>query len=64
MPPGATLGSEAGLPCHLPFALEAPVLIHGVIVAWIAGQDFWPMFAFGVAALVVVSQIHGLACRT
>lgn len=42
------------------FALEASVLIHGVIVALVAGQDFWPMFAFGFLALVVITQMHGL----
>ncbi|WP_235917124.1 hypothetical protein [Maritimibacter harenae] len=42
------------------FALEGTVLIHGVIVALVAGQDFWPMFAFGFAALVVITQMHGL----
>lgn len=42
------------------FALEGTVLIHGVIVALVAGQAFWPMFAFGFLFLVVVTQMHGL----
>lgn len=42
------------------FALEGTVLVHGVIVAIVGGQDFWPMFAFGFAALIVITQMHGL----
>jgi len=42
------------------FFLEISVLIHGVIVAVIAGQEFWAMFAFGFLFLVVVTQMHGL----
>lgn len=42
------------------FVLEGTVLVHGVIVAVVGGQDFWPMFAFGFAALIVVTQMHGL----
>jgi len=40
--------------------LEVSVLIHGVTVALVAGQEFWPMFFFGFAALFVVTQMHGL----
>ena len=42
------------------FVLEASVLIHGVIVALVAGQEFWAMFAFGFLFLLVVTQMHGL----
>jgi len=42
------------------FALEGSVLVHGVIVALVAGQEFWAMFAFGFLFLVVVTQMHGL----
>lgn len=42
------------------FVLEASVLVHGVIVAIVAGQEFWAMFAFGFLFLVVVTQMHGL----
>ena len=42
------------------FVLEGSVLVHGVIVALVAGQDFWPMFAFGFLFLVLVTQMHGL----
>ena len=40
--------------------LEVSVLSHGVTVAVVAGQEFWPMFFFGFAALFVVTQMHGL----
>lgn len=40
--------------------LEVSVLIHGVTVALIAGQEFWPMFFFGFASIFVVTQMHGL----
>lgn len=40
--------------------LEVMVLIHGTIVALVAGQEFWPMFFFGFATLFVVTQAHGL----
>ncbi len=42
------------------FILEISVLIHGVIVAVVAGQEFWTMFAFGFLFLLVVTQMHGL----
>jgi len=40
--------------------LEVLVLVHGVVVALVAGQDFWPMFGFGFLFLLVMTQIHGL----
>lgn len=42
------------------FAQEAMVLIHGVLVAWMNANDLWPMFGFGFAGLIVVTQLHGL----
>lgn len=42
------------------FILEISVLIHGVTVAIVAGQEIWPMFAFGFLFLIVMTQIHGL----
>ena len=42
------------------FVLEASVLIHGVIVALTAGQEFWTMFFFGFLTIFVVTQMHGL----
>ena len=45
------------------FVLEASVLVHGVTVAIVAGQEFWTMFFFGFLFLVVVTQMHGLGLR-
>lgn len=42
------------------FILEFTVVIHGVTVALVAGQEFWPMFAFGFLFLFIVTQMHGL----
>lgn len=42
------------------FLLEFMVLPHGVIVALTAGQSFWPMFFFGFAGILLVTQLHGL----
>ena len=40
--------------------LEASVVIHGVTVALVAGQEIWPMFLFGFLAIFVVTQMYGL----
>lgn len=40
--------------------LEVSVLVHGVTVALVAGQEIWPMFLFGFAAMFIVTQMHGL----
>lgn len=42
------------------FALEAMVLPHGVIVAWLTGNNLWPMFLFGFLGILLVTQVHGL----
>ena len=48
------------------FVLEASVLVHGSLVAYeqqmTAGTEkpFWLMFFWGFAALIVVTQMHGL----
>jgi len=42
------------------FALEALVLVHGTLVAINQGNGLWPMFFFGFAALIVLTQMHGL----
>jgi len=39
--------------------LEAFVVIHGVLVAWLSLQ-LWPMFLFGFLGVFVVTQMHGL----
>ena len=40
--------------------LEVLVLFHGVVVALVAGQEFWPMFFFGFLIMFIVTQMHGL----
>ena len=40
--------------------LEVLVLFHGVVVALLAGQEFWTMFLFGFLAMFIVTQMHGL----
>lgn len=40
--------------------LEISVLVHGVVVALVAGQEFWTMFFFGFLTIFVVTQMHGL----
>lgn len=42
------------------FTLEFLVLIHGTTVAVFQGHMLWPMFAFGFAAIFVITQMHGL----
>ena len=39
---------------------EVTVLVHGSLVAIFQGADLWKMFAFGFAAMFVVTQMHGL----
>ena len=40
--------------------LEVLVLFHGVMVALIAGQEFWTMFLFGFLMMFIVTQMHGI----
>jgi hypothetical protein len=42
------------------FALEGMVLPHGVIVALLQGNGLWPMFFFGFAGILLMTQLHGL----
>ncbi len=42
------------------FSLEAMVLPHGAIVAWLQGKGMWPMFLFGFAGILLITQLHGL----
>lgn len=42
------------------FMLEFGVLVHGTLVAVYQGNNLWPMFFFGFAGLVVLTQMHGL----
>lgn len=42
------------------FTLEFLVLIHGTLVAVMQGKGMWPMFLFGFAGVLIVTQMHGL----
>lgn len=42
------------------FTLEVGVLVHGTLVAIFQGANLWPMFFFGFAGIVVLTQMHGL----
>lgn len=39
---------------------EVTVLVHGSMVAIFQGNNLWRMFAFGFAAIFVITQMHGL----
>lgn len=45
------------------FALEVMVLFHGTMVAINQGNNMWPMFMFGFASLVVITQLYGLELK-
>ena len=42
------------------FALEVTVLVHGTLVAFMQGNGLWPMFFFGFAGILVITQMYGL----
>lgn len=42
------------------FVQEFAVLVHGTMMAYFQGNGMWPMFFFGFAGLVVLTQMHGL----
>ena len=42
------------------FGLEVTVLVHGTLVAVMQGNGIWPMFLFGFAGILVVTQMYGL----
>jgi hypothetical protein len=52
--------NRAHLNCWWTFTLEIMVLLHSVVVALINGRDKWPMFLFGFAGILIITQIHGL----
>ncbi len=45
------------------FLLEILVLPHAFQVALNQGNDLWPMFFFGFAAIFLVTQMHGLRLK-
>jgi hypothetical protein len=42
---------------------EVLVLIHGTVVAFMQGNQLWPMFAFGFGGVFVITQMHGLGLK-
>ncbi|XP_066299985.1 uncharacterized protein [Branchiostoma lanceolatum] len=63
---GSLVYTDLHLNRYWRFSLEVWVTLHGGLVAWQTGgleqmgTRLWPMFAFGFAALVVVTQLFGL----
>lgn len=45
------------------FLLEVTVLFHGTAVAIMQQNNMWPMFLFGFATLLVVTQIYGIGLK-
>jgi hypothetical protein len=39
---------------------EVMVFFHGTLVAIGQGNDIWPMFGFGFAAMFIITQMHGI----
>jgi hypothetical protein len=56
----ALLFNRAHLNKYWTFALEFFVLVHGVTVSVLQGNNTWPMFAFGFGAMLVLTQMYGL----
>ncbi len=46
------------------FTQEFAVLVHGTMVAVMQGNGMWPMFGFGFAGILVLTQLHGLGLPT
>lgn len=61
---GTLIFNRAHLNKWWTFFLEFFVVIHGVAVAVLQGNDMWPMFAFGFGALVILTQMYGLGLNT
>jgi hypothetical protein len=45
-------------------SLEVIVAVHGTLVALVNANSLWQMFAFGFAAIFVVTQMWGLGLKT
>lgn len=57
---GSLMFTRAHLNRWWTLVLEVAVLAHGTVVAILQGNQLWPMFAFGFAAIFIVTQMHGL----
>jgi hypothetical protein len=43
--------------------LEVFVLFHGTAVAFMLGQEIWPMFFFGFFGMFIITQMHGIGLK-
>ncbi len=57
---GSLFFTRAHLNRRWTVVLEVAVLVHGALVAYVAGNGMWPMFAFGFGAIFVATQMYGL----
>ncbi|XP_019613546.1 PREDICTED: uncharacterized protein LOC109461610 [Branchiostoma belcheri] len=63
---GSLVYTDLHLNRYWRFSLEVWVTLHGGLVAWQTGgpdqmgTKLWPMFAFGFATLIVLTQLFGL----
>ncbi len=57
---GSLMFTRTHLNKYWTFALEVIVLVHGTLVAIMQGNELWPMFFFGFAAIFIVTQMWGL----
>jgi len=60
MAQGSLMFSRVHLNRRWTFLLEILVLPHAFQVALNQGNDIWPMFFFGFAAIFLITQMHGL----
>ncbi|MCY3574173.1 MAG: hypothetical protein OXG92_01140 [Chloroflexi bacterium] len=63
MAQGSLMFMRAHLNKHWMLLLEILVLPHAFQVAINQGNDLWPMFFFGFAAIFLVTQMHGLRLK-
>ena len=57
---GSLMYTRIHLNKYWTFTLEVGVLVHGTLVALFQGANLWPMFFFGFAGIIVLTQMHGL----
>jgi hypothetical protein len=57
---GSLMFTRTHLNKYWTFALEVIVLVHGTLVAVMQGNELWPMFFFGFAAMFIITQMWGL----
>lgn len=60
---GSLIFTRAHLNRYWTVSNEVIVLFHGTLVAYIGGQEVWPMFLFGFATIFIVTQMYGLGWK-